>query len=317
MLYSRQSIIVMKASRKYSGIFLLAVILLGYFGLIYWPIVINLITSWLREPAYTHGFIVVPLSIYILWTRRSHIPTTKASGHWLGLILIGVSIALHVMAKLCTMSPLDGWSFLVWFAGVVWFVGGMEIFRWSLPAIVFMWFTVPLPYRVDYCIVLQFQEIVAKVSIRILQLFGQPVSVKAHTIILGEQCLEIDFFCLGLRNFMGIAALASAFTILFHKSWWEKLVLFFSVIPIAIMANAIKIVAVGLLYVYCSFTIAEFVSCHLADWLMIPLAVMFLIFVLWYLSKSTKEVEQLDFAALLRRHRLPCEMSLGERSCST
>ena len=69
---------------------------------------------------------------------------------------------------------------------------------------------------------------------------------------MGEHPLEVEQACSGLRIFIGIGALAFAYVVIVRRAWWEKAVLLLSVVPIALIANATRVVATGLLYQYVS-----------------------------------------------------------------
>jgi exosortase/archaeosortase family protein len=89
--------------------------------------------------------------------------------------------------------------------------------------------------------------------------------------------------------------------LLVKRAWWEKALLLVSVVPIAIVANAARIVATGLLYEYASTDAAKKFSHDFAGWAMIPLAAALFGLVLWYLSKLFREQEQLALGDMIRR----------------
>ncbi len=288
---------------KASAYVISSAMLVGSFIWAYWPTLLNCIEAWNHEPDYSHGYLVPPLAACMLWFRRDRIPVTKPSGRLFGLLLIVLIIPIRGFAAKYYLDPIDGWSILIWTAGTICLLGGWRICWWSLPAVIFLGFMVPLPYRMERWISLPLQGIATQVSGWILQLFGQPALVKGHTILLGDQHLEIEQACSGLRIFVGIAALAFAYFVFTRRAWWENGVLLLSVFPIAILANSSRIVATGLLYVYASSEMAKKFSHDAAGWVMIPLAAAMFGLVLIYLSRLTQEVEQLDVADVLRSKR--------------
>jgi exosortase len=287
-----------KKRLKHLGTGFLGAVLFGCFAWAYWPTLANFVVAWNREPDYSHGYLVLPLAVGMLWARRDRFPTDPARWRWAGVLLIAASVPLRWLAGLYYLEALDGWSILVWLAGVVWLFGGAKVFCWHAPVIAFLWFMIPLPYRIERWVSLPLQGVATKVSGWILQLFGQPALVKGHTILLGEHHLEIVQACSGLRIFMGIGALAYAYVVLVRRSWWERGVLLLSVIPIAILVNSFRIVATGLLYQYVSSNAAIKFSHDVAGLVMIPLAAAMFGLVLWYLCKLTQEAEQLEVSAI-------------------
>ena len=133
------------------------------------------------------------------------------------------------------------------------------------------------------------QRIATKVSSFGLQTLGQPAVSEGNTILLGEHKLEVEQACSGLRLFFSVMALAYAYMVLVRRTWWEKAILVLSIIPIAVLANAARIIATGLLYQWASSDAAKHFSHDFAGWAMIPLAAALFWAVLWYLSNLFPE----------------------------
>ncbi len=279
-------------------------VVLGTFFLwAYWPTLLALISKWENEPDYSHGYFVVPLALYFLWARRDRFPGAPRGLAWPGLSLIVLGIAIRVWSGLYYLEAIDAWSIPFWVAGVVWLFGGWKIFCWSLPSIGFLWFMLPLPWRIERWLSLPLQRIATYISSWSLQALGQPAIAEGNTILLGENSLEIAEACSGLRIFMGIVALAFAYVILARRAWWENVILLVAVIPIALIANSTRIVCTGLLYQYVSGEAAHKFTHDVAGWVMIPFAALLFAMTLWYLGKLVREVEMVDVSAVVRRER--------------
>ncbi len=304
------------------GVFLIAgMILAAAFFWAYWPTLAGLVGAWNTEPDYSHGFFVAPLAIWFLWARRDLFPAKEFLGRSgparqagpttrgyvldvvFGLGLIAFSVAMRALGSHFYLDAIDGWSILPWVGGVVLLLAGRKVFWWSLPSIAFLWFMVPLPYRVERWLSLPLQGAATKLSCWTLQALGQPALSEAHTILIGDNRLEVEQACSGLRIFVGITALAFAYVILMRRSWWEKALLLCSTIPIALIANSARIVATGLLYQYASGEAAKKFSHDAAGWVMIVFAAGLFGLVLWYLSRLVEEVEVVDVGDLMRRGR--------------
>ena len=186
---------------------------------------------------------------------------------------------------------------------MVWLFAGWRVLWWSLPSIMFLWFMVPLPFRFERALSLPLQGVATKLSCWILQFLGQPALAERHIILLGDNRLEVEQACSGLRIFVGILALAFAYVIVVRRSWWERALLLASAIPIALLANASRIVATGLLYQYASGEAARKFAHDAAGWVMILFAAGLFALVLWYLCRLVREVEMVEVGSLVRRER--------------
>ena len=278
-----------------------AVILGGVFLWAYWPVLVEVVGTWNREPDYSHGFLVVPVGLLFLWVRRDRFPGRGRGLAWLGLVLLLAGVGLRVFASLLFLDAVAGWSILLWLGGIVWFLGGWRVFWWSLPSIVFLGFAIPLPFRVERWLSLPLQGIATKLSCWALQTLGQPTVAEQHVIYVGDYRLEVAEACSGLRVFMGISAIAFAYVVLSRRPWWEKAILVVSVIPVALFANATRIVGTGLAYQWVSAEAAQQFMHKLAGWVMIPYAALLFGLVMWYVSKLMREVELVDVGAVVRQ----------------
>jgi exosortase len=281
-----------------------ALALLAAFGLwSYWPTLAELVRTWRDVPDYSHGFLVAPLALYFLWARRDTCPAPSSNGLWMGLALMTASVGLRFFAARYFMEFLDAWSILPWAAAIVVTLFGTRTLWWSLPSIAFLFFMIPLPFTLEGQLSAPLQKVATKISCFMLQMLGQPTFSEGNIIVVGETRLEVAQACSGLRLFFGVAALAFAYAVLVRRTWWERLIILASTIPVALVANAARIVATGLLLQVVSGQEAQHQAHDWAGWAMIPLAAALFWLVLWYLDRLLPEEEVLDMSAVVREAR--------------
>jgi exosortase len=267
----------------------------------YWPTVTELIAAWNKNPDYSHGYFVVPLAVYFLWARRGAFPVVSRKLAWLGLLVIALSIAMRLVAARFFLGGVDGWSIPLWIAGATCFLWGADVLWWSLPSVIFLWFMVPLPYGMERWLSLPLQRIATELSCWLLHCLGQPALAEGNTIRLNDFQLEVEQACSGLRIFVGIMALAFVYLVLIRRTWWERVFLVLSVVPVALIANSTRIVVTALLYQYVSGEAAHKFTHDLAGWVMIPYAAALFAVVLWYLGRLFREEEQMDVRAIFQQ----------------
>ena len=192
----------------------------------------------------------------------------------------------------------------MWVAGAVALLGGWPLMRFSAPSIAFLFFMVPLPYRMSHWLSGPLQRAATLISCWVLQALGQPALAEGNTILLGEHHLEVEEACSGLRIFMGILAIAFAYVIATRRRWWEQLLILASAFPVALIANSARIVVTGLLYQHVSGEAGKEFSHDVSGWIMIPFAAALFAIVVWYLGRLLPEVETLDVEDLMVRQRV-------------
>jgi exosortase len=278
---------------------LLAAAVLGAW--MFGPTIANLVAVWNAEQDYSHGFLVAPFAATMLWLRRKSFPADSTVPGWGGLVLLAVSVAVRYAGERLFLTPLGGWAMVIWLCGAVWLVAGRRVFLWALPALLFLLFMVPLPFRIEQLLSWRLQTITTMLSTAILESLGQPAVAEGHTLYLGEHVLEVEQACSGLRMFMGITAVAFAFVVLQRRPWWEKLILVLAVAPVAMLANSIRVVTTALLLQVVSGEAAARFSHDAAGWVTIICAAALFTILAAYLRRLIIAVDIDTGRELLRR----------------
>jgi exosortase len=269
----------------------------------YWPTMANLVQTWLRVDAYSHGFLVLPLAGIFLWVRRDRFPGLAASAPWTSLALIALTLVVRHAGDAFFFTFLDAWSIIPWTAAGVALIGGWPLLRWSWVAIFFLPFMIPLPFAVETILTVPLQQIATAVSTATLQFLGQPAFADGNVILIGEQRLEVAEACSGLRQFVFIAALTYAYVALIRRPAWEKLLLVCAAAPIAIAANAARIVTTGLLFQWIPGEQAHEWIHDVAGWGMVLFAAAAFWLLLVYLRQLVKEELVMDMTAMVKQSR--------------
>lgn len=219
---------------------------LAAFAWSYAPTCASLWDLWSSEADYSHGFFVAPLALSFIWFRRAARPPLSLRLSWPVILLLCCAIAMRFLGRRWNFAALDCWSILPWASAVAWLFGGAAAWRWCLPSIGFLWFMMPLPFRIEQAMSLQLQTVATKASCWTLQTMGQCALAEGHTILLGDERLEIEQACSGLRMVLGAAAMGVACAVLTRRRWWERLLLVGCTLPVALAANVARIVGTGL-----------------------------------------------------------------------
>ena len=233
-------------SKDYLTIAIAALVLIPALLWAYWPTFVWMESLWRNEPDYSHGYLVLPLAGLIAYSRWDLFPGIRPSVSWFGVSLLLVAIAIRFAGRLGYMDFLDGWSLLPWTAGVTWMLLGPKAMRWALPPIAFLFLLVPLPFQAETLLSWKLQGVATQASTALLRVLGQPAVAEGHTIWLGETQLMVEDACSGLRIFVGIGALAFFWASVVRRSWLDRVVILASALPLAIVANVLRVTTVSL-----------------------------------------------------------------------
>src|SRR6056297_19371 len=264
-----------------AGVWLVAIVALFLFA--FWPTLVWLETQWRNEPDYSHGYIVIPLSIALLWMRWDSFPGLRKQVDWRGLSLIGLAIGMRVLGRLAYMDFMDGWALVPLVAGICWLLCGWPATRWAAPAILFLIMLVTPPYRAESLLSWNLQGVATSISTAMLRIIGQPAIAEGHTIWVGDNQLMIEQACSGLRIFVGMFALAFFWAATVKRSWLDRVVVLAAVVPMALFVNSLRITVTGYLYGWFTSPGSRHVIHDWSGYLMIPAAagLLWLVKVFW------------------------------------
>ena len=206
------------------------------------PVLYYMVLHWQGSQDYSHGFLIVPLAAYFAWERRRKLTRAPIDGSWWGLapLLLGV-LALSIgRLGVELMSMRTG--FVLTLNGMVLLLLGLPVYRILAFPLLFLFLMVPLPQSLVNVIAFPLQLVAADLAVSTVQSFGLPVLREGNIIHLPNDFrLFVAEACSGLRSLMALGTLGVVFAYFFRKSWWERLVLVASTIPIAVLVNALRV----------------------------------------------------------------------------
>ena len=247
----------------------------------------HLAERWSGEADYSHGFLVIPFAIYLLWHRR-HVHVGNNDCWRFLVVLLLVLIAAMCFAAAYYVYPLVvAFSLLPCLGGVALLLGGWSSLRWSWPAIAFLVFMIPLPGVIAERMSGPLQQTATICGTYVLQTVGIPAVAIGNVIHLSEPPpIEVVEACSGLR--MLICFLAITFGAAFVTDWGilERLVIVLSGIPIAVASNVLRIASTGLVQDHFGPEVASRVFHDFAGWMMMPIACAMVALELWMLQRA-------------------------------
>ena len=255
----------------------------------YWPVLVEMAHKWQNDDQYSHGYLVPVFVLALLYMRRDQLDVSKVKGSWWGLVLLGMGLALRLAGAFYYYNYFDRLSLIPVVAGLVLFLFGWHVFRWSLPPVLFLFFMIPLPFTAEHALAGPLRRIGTLSSTYIMQTIGMPAVSEGNLIVIAQPSGEdvrigVENVCSGLRMLMIFFALATGVAMLSRRTIGERIFLVLTAIPIALISNIGRITITGILHVVGMKVQAEFFHDHLAAFFMMPLALLLLWFELWILD---------------------------------
>jgi exosortase len=272
----------------------LAAVLVGGFTAlclwVYWPTLVEMADRWVNDPQYSHGYLVPAFALVLLYMRRGQLAGATFQADWRGLPLIAAGAVGFVVGGFTYFDWLTAASLLPTLAGLAVLFGGLQAIKWAWPAIAFLLFMIPLPYRVETALGGPLQSVATRGSEWVLQTLGFAALAEGNVILLEHGRIAVVEACNGLAMLLTFAALATGMAIVVRRPLLDRIVLLVSAVPVAVLVNIVRISATGVAMELWGADVAHELFHDQAGWLMMPLAIGILWLELWVLSRLLVEV---------------------------
>ncbi len=266
--------------------------------------------TWSADPNYSHGFLVIPVSLWIFW-RRLREPVPRLSQPWqLGWILLLVLLGARTFFYERGFQWTAAASLPLVLACLALTLGGWTFLQRSWPALVFLFFMLPLPTRVNGLLAQPLQGLATSASVTLLKISGLWVLAEGNVIYVGKQPIMVAEACNGLSMMMTLAATVAAAVFILPVPAWIRVVLGLSVAPIALIANILRITATAWSVQWFGPEIGGSRAHDAAGWLMMPLALVLVFVEMMLLRRLVVEEVHRSEPMLLGR---PIAVSQGPR----
>lgn len=213
------------------------------FGAAYYPVWKSLVTAWMENENYSHGFVIVPLTLFLIWQQRAALMQAAGTGRYKGLLLVIGALLVYVFSLLGDIKTLASLSMIILFAGIIWYLWGYRLLRATLLLLVFLALMIPVPAQILAASTVPLQLLVTKIAGAVSMAAGIPVHIQGNLIYLPDQTFEVVEACSGLRSIMTLITLGVFLSVLSLNNPWKRGVLIVSSLPIAILVNSIRVLA--------------------------------------------------------------------------
>lgn len=196
---------------------------------------------------YGHG-LMLPL-ISILWGLYIlHNNPTIYKPSLIGLCVIAGALILNCMGMVISNNWISNLSLVIFITGFIWTFLGFNVVKNLSPALVLLFFAVPLPVTILPALTADLQLISSSMGVNLLHLFGVSAYQEGNIIDLGDHKLDVAIACSGLQYLFPLLSLSYLIAFFAFQSWWKRTLLFLSAIPITLGMNAARIALTGILY---------------------------------------------------------------------
>ena len=238
---------------------------------------------WSNE-AGAHGPIVLLTGLWLIWRKHDELRRTARPGAgWLTALMLLVALPLYVFGRAYDFISLEAAGLYGVGVAVMHAKCGLQAMRTTWFPLLYLAFLIPPPGWLMDGITAPLKLFVSYVTTAGLQLFGVPVYREGVTLMIAQYQLLVEDACSGMNSMTGLIAISLFYIYLLRNaSWRYSLFLVCLVIPIAVIANIIRVATLVLLTYFFGDAVAQGFL-HMAAGLLLFTSALLLVFLVDHL----------------------------------
>jgi exosortase len=224
----------------------LGALLLALLAVCYWSAITGMVDQWTHDEDMGHGFVVPFVAAWIAWRMRGRWLDKPARPTWWGFLPPSLAAVLLYLAQIGAGLFLGSVALWIAVVGVLVVLGGPRWVRGLAFPLLLLLFALPKLAIVYNQVTLPLQLLASRMAAAMLSGVGIHVVRQGNILTLNTMQLSVAEACNGIRYVLSLSFLAVVFAYFFDAKPWMRLVLALATIPVAILANALRVALLGL-----------------------------------------------------------------------
>lgn len=214
----------------FAGLALLAI--LG----IYLNTALSMVAIWERSETYTHGFLIFPISLYLIWRHRTEVADlAPAPNYWFVLPLLALGF-IWLLSHLAGVLVSAQYALVAALPLIVALILGARVLRRFAFAFAFLLLAVPfgevfIPYLINFT---------ADFTVLALKLSGIPVFREGNLFSIPSGNWSVVDACSGMRYVIASFTLGTLYAYLSYRSTKRKLLFVLVSLILPVFANGMR-----------------------------------------------------------------------------
>jgi exosortase len=222
-----------------------------------WSNILKLVDDWNSLPSYSHGFLVPFVAILLVYLDKNKLSRIQDQPSSWGIFFISIGVVCLLIGTWSGLDFIRQISILFLISGIISGYWGLKTLKALRFPILYLIFMIPLPFIVFNSIAFPLQILAAEGATNILNGIQIPVFREGTIIHLPHISLGVEEACSGIQSLVSLLAISVLMKKLGHLEGITGFLFALSAIPIAILANMMRIAGTGIL--------GSFVNPHLAE----------------------------------------------------
>jgi exosortase A len=226
----------MPAQRQALAMVAIVAAVLAFVLAMHYPVTASMVTIWARSDTFAHGFIVVPIFLYLVWRDRFALAALPPRPFYPALAGVALAAAVVWLGTRLNAVTLPQLALMAMFCFALTAVAGTAIVRRLAFPLAFLFFAVPfgeflVPTLIDRT---------ADFTVLAIRASGVPIYREGNSFLIPSGRWSVVEACSGLRYLIASAMVGTLFAYLAYRSTRRRLLFIATAIAVPIVANWVR-----------------------------------------------------------------------------
>jgi exosortase A len=253
-------------------------------SVLFFDTVASMVSIWLRSDTFAHGFLILPISLWLVWRLRDDLAEAVARPQpWVLLLTAGGGL-VWLLAQLVDVNVIMQLAFIGILITGIWALLGTAITRRLAFPLAFLFLAVPMGEGLIQPLV----EFTADTTSALVQMSGIPIYREGRFLYLPSGTWSVVEGCSGVRYLIASYTLGFVYAYLTYRSLWRRglFVLASFVVPIA--ANSLRAFMIVMIGHFSSMKLATGVDHLIYGWVFFGIVIMLMFWIGGFWSEDER-----------------------------
>ncbi|WOJ95037.1 exosortase A [Congregibacter variabilis] len=232
----------------------------------------SMVRVWISNETFTHGFLIMPIALWLVWLNRSQ-QISKVGPDFRALLFLVPVVGLWIISEAVGVAAVAQLSLVALIGLSVWLFAGSSVAKTHAFPLAYLFFMVPL----GQALIPPMMEFTADFTVSAIIASGIPIYREGLTFSLPSGNWSVVEECSGVRYLIASAALGTIYAHLTYRSLWKRALFILAALTVPILANGLRAYGIVMLGHFSGMRLAAGVDHLLYGWIFFGV-VIFLMF---------------------------------------
>ncbi len=263
----------------------------------------DLVSIWWNSETFSHGFLILPISLWLLWRDRARLSVLQPSGEPLALALTLGAGLVWLLADLVDVNVIEQLALVAILVSGIWVLVGTPLARAMAFPLGFLFLAVPMGEG----LIPPLMQFTADSTEYLVRASGIPVYREDMYLTLPTGRWSVVEACSGVRYLIASFTLGLVFAYITYQSLWRRLLFVLAAIATPVLANSLRAWGIVMIGHYSGMEMAVGVDHLIYGWAFFGVVILLLFWVggIWQEPEPGTAVPAAAGAAQGMTHRGP------------